>query len=333
LRQRPIRVAVVGVGYFGQYHAKHYANNERAHLVAVVDINKERAEQSAAEFGAAPEFDFRQLKGRVDAVTVAVPTPLHYAVTRELLEAGIHVLVEKPIADNWSDSLALTDLAEQRNLVLQVGHIERCSASFRVLRSKITLPLYFESYRISPWRERGADVDVILDLMIHDIDIILGLASSTVTAVDAVGTRLFGDAADIANARINFQSGCVANVTASRVSHKTERSLRIFQQNSYQICDFVESRIMDFRLRGKPVELNPSTVISEAIAVPQQDSLANEIDEFLQCVAEGGRPTVDGRAGCEALRVANLIMTSIQQHHEKVESELGRKLGLPSLLS
>ncbi len=202
-----IRVAVVGTGYFGRFHANHYSRNPRAKLVAVVDANEERARAVAAEFGAEPVFDYRSVIGRVDAASVAVPTTLHYEVARPLIEAGINVLIEKPITETVESATALTKLAEERNVVLQVGQIERFSSSYRALSTLIADPLYFESYRIAPWKERGIEVDVILDLMIHDIDMIMGLVPSRVATVDAVGTPVLGRSIDLANARITFEFG------------------------------------------------------------------------------------------------------------------------------
>jgi predicted dehydrogenase len=316
-----INVAVVGTGYFGRFHAEHYARNKRAKLVAVVDTNEERARAVAAEFGAEPAFDYRSILGTVDAASVAVPTPLHYEIARDLIQSGIHVLVEKPIADGVGSANALTSLAEQRKVVLQVGHIERFSSAYRTLAKVISKPLYFESYRISPWKNRGVEVDVILDLMIHDIDMIIGLVDSPVSKVDAVGTPVLGRRIDLANARINFESGCIANVTASRVSYKTERKMRVFARNHYLSCDLGEGRIAGYRLRGDPAVMGLAAIESENYQIEKQDSLANEIDAFLDCITTGSKPLVDGRAGCEALRVASMINDRIEEHLKKVQGE------------
>ncbi len=203
--------------------------------------------------------------GRVDAVSIAVPTPLHYDIARELIEAGLHVLVEKPITDSVTSANALTELAEARNRVLQVGHIERFSSAYRTLAEMMTEPLYFESYRIAPWKNRGVEVDVILDLMIHDIDMIIGLANSAVESVDAVGTPVLGRNIDLANARITFDSGCVANVTASRVSYKTERRMRVFGRNQYLNCDLGEGKIFGYRLRGDPMTEGLAAIATETL--------------------------------------------------------------------
>ena len=322
-----IRTAVVGTGYFGRFHASHYARNPRAQLVAVVDADEARARAVAEEFGAEAATDYRAILDRVDAVSIAVPTPAHYAVAKELIEAGRHVLIEKPITDNVESAGAITALAEKRGTILQVGHIERYSAAYRTIDELIDAPLYLESYRIAPWRNRGIEVDVILDLMIHDIDMIIGLVGSPVSKVDAVGTPILGSKIDIANARINFESGCVANVTASRVSYKIERRLRVFAQNHYLNCDLGERKIFGYRLRGNPMTDGLKAIATEQHEIPQEDSLGNEIDAFLDCVIKGTKPMVDGRAGCEALRVASLINESIDAQLKKVQAQLGVKVG------
>jgi predicted dehydrogenase len=315
-----IRTAVVGAGYFGRFHANHYAKNPRAELVAVIDTDETRAGVVAAEFGGEASADYRSLIGRIDAASVAVPTPLHYDIARALMEAGIHVLIEKPITDSVSTASALTELAEERSVVLQVGHIERFSSAYRTLAEAIDGPLYFESYRIAPWKTRGVEVDVILDLMIHDIDMIIGLVGSRVESVDAVGTPVLGQRIDLANARITFESGCVANVTASRVSYKTERRMRVFARNHYLNCDLGEGKIFGYRLRGNPMTEGLAAIVTETFEIPKEDSLANEIDAFLDCIATGRKPLVDGRAGSEALRVASMINDSIENHLRKVQA-------------
>jgi predicted dehydrogenase len=312
----PIRVAVVGVGYFGRFHAKHYTANPEANLVAVVDANAARAEEVAAEFGCESTQDYRSLIGRVDAVSIATATPAHFEVAKDLIEAGLHVFVEKPLTDSVETASALADLAETHGRVLQVGHVERYSAAFRALSERVERPLYIESYRIAPWRERGVEVDVILDLMIHDIDIVMGLVGSPVTNVEAVGTPILSGTTDLANARVTFESGCVANITASRVSYKTERKVRVFQPKRYVICDMGQGRLFEYQLRGDPMVEGLAAIASDTVDIPKEDSLANEVAQFLDCVATGRRPKVDGRAGCEAVRVAGLINASIGAHRE-----------------
>jgi predicted dehydrogenase len=322
-----VRVAVVGSGYFGRFHADHYSRNPRAKLVTVVDTDQDRGRAVASEFGGEATTDYRGIIGKVDAASVAVPTPLHYQIARELIEAGVHVLVEKPLTDSEETGRELTKLAEARKTVLQVGHIERFSSAYRTLSSIISEPLYFESYRIAPWKNRGVEVDVILDLMIHDIDMIIGLVGSPVAQVDAVGTPVLGKRIDIGNARLTFESGCIANVTASRVSYKTERKMRVFARNQYLSCDLGEGRINGYRLKGDPMTDGLAAIAAETHEIVKQDSLANEIDAFLDCVTKGEKPLVDGWAGCEALRVAQMINDSIEEHLRKVQGPHGAAAG------
>jgi predicted dehydrogenase len=317
-----IRTAVVGAGYFGRFHANHYTKNPDAKLVAVVDTDEARSRQIAEEFGAESFTDHRLILDRVDAVSIAVPTPLHFDVARELIEAGKHVLIEKPITDTVESANIITKMAEERGTVLQVGHIERYSSAYRTISEKIERPLYLESYRIAPWKARGIEVDVILDLMIHDIDMIIGLVGAPVASVDAVGTGVMGRKIDIANARINFESGCVANVTSSRISYKTERRLRVFSHNKYLNCNLGERKIFGYGLRGDPMKQGLAAIATETIDIPQEDSLGNEIASFLDCIASGKKPFVDGYAGSEALRVAMMINESIDAQLKRVQSWL-----------
>lgn len=318
----PIPVAVVGAGYFGRLHAKQYAANATAKLVAVVDVDPDRAGAVAAEFGAEPLTDCRALAGRVTAASVVVPTVHHFEVAKALIEAGIHVLVEKPITDEVATARALSALADARRRVLQVGHIERFSATFRALAREVTQPLYIESYRVSPWKQRAGEVDVVLDLMIHDIDIIQGLVGVPVTAVHAIGTPVINATADLANARIVFGTHCIATVTASRISYKTERRMRIFQPNRYIIGDFANNRVDSYTVKGNPYTEGFSAIRFDSVEVPRQDSLANEIEEFLGCVASGRKPRVNGREGCEALRVAKMVTESMSEHRLRAADRL-----------
>jgi predicted dehydrogenase len=313
-----IRVGVVGVGYFGRFHVRHYAQHPDAELIAVVDIDKDAASKVAAEYGCQALTEHRQLIGLVDAVSIATPTPHHAGIAGELLAAGVDILVEKPMTHDVQSAAALVKAAAQHRRILQVGHIERFSSCYRALQGLVSKPLYVESNRIAPWRERGTDVDVILDLMIHDIDIIRGLVGSPVATVDAVGTSVFSGKPDLANARITFESGCVANITASRVSHKTQRTMRIFQPHSYLVCDFGSSRIFSYFVGDTAGPMDPAAVTASTLDVPKGDSLANEIDEFLQCIRGGRHAVVNGRDGQEAIEIASRINQSIHQHHQAI---------------
>ena len=310
----PIPVAVIGAGYFGRLHAKHYAANPAAKLVAVVDIDAAKARAVADEFGAEAFCDYRSVIGRVTGASVAVPTAQHFEVASTLIDNGIHVLVEKPITDRLETAMALASLADQRRRVLQVGHIERFSSTYRALAREVTRPLYIESYRVSPWKQRSGEVDVVLDLMIHDIDLIQGLVGLPATMVHAVGMPVINATTDLANARIVFGSACVATITASRISHKTERRIRVFQPNRYIIGDFANHRIERYSVCGNPARVGLAAIKFDSVEVPKEDSLANEIAEFLECISTGRKPTVTGREACEAIRLAELISDSIDGH-------------------
>ncbi|HEX5795400.1 MAG TPA: Gfo/Idh/MocA family oxidoreductase, partial [Geminicoccaceae bacterium] len=233
-----IRTAVVGCGHFGRFHAEKYAALAGAELVAVVDRVPERAAEVAGRLGAVALDDPDALAGRVEAASVAVPTAEHFAVASRLLELGLHVLVEKPIASSLEEADALIALAAARARVLQVGHLERFNAALVALADVLRAPLFIESHRLAPFQPRGTDVDVVLDLMVHDIDLIQLLVGQALVAVDAVGVPVLSGHDDIANARLRFAGGCVANVTASRVSLKSERRMRIFQRDAYLSIDF-----------------------------------------------------------------------------------------------
>src|SRR5262245_56856845 len=226
LDQSKIAAAVVGVGYLGKFHAEKYAGSEKATLVAVVDIDKGRAESVAGQLGVAALTDYRELLGRVECISVAVPTRLHYEVASYFLERAVDVLVEKPIAADIQQGRELVELASGKERILQVGHLERFNPAIRRLENSIQEPRFVECHRLAPFVERGTDVDVVLDLMIHDIDVIASLVRSAVDRVEAIGVAVLTDKPDIANARITFLNGCIANVTASRVSIKRERKIR-----------------------------------------------------------------------------------------------------------
>jgi predicted dehydrogenase len=317
-----IRTAVVGAGYFGRFHAKHYEANPKADLVAVVDIDKDRAGEVAQEVGAEPLHDHMALVGRVEAASVAASTERHFDIARDLLQAGIHLLVEKPLTDNYETACELAELAKAKGCLLQVGHIERFSAPFRALSELITQPLFIECYRIAPWKERGLDTDVVLDLMAHDINLVQGLVDASVESVHAVGAPILTANEDMANVRMVFDNGCVVNATASRISFKTQRNMRIFQPNSYVVCDFDASRIVHAHRKEDPALRGPQAIDLKTTEIPKEDNLANEIAAFLDCVESGRKPVVDGFAGCETLRVANMVNDSMREHRKRIEAQL-----------
>lgn len=317
-----IRTAVVGVGYLGRFHAQKYALLPESELVAVADVDQEAASRVAAEVGTEAVSDFRELFGRVDAVSIVVPTQLHYEVARVFLEKGIHVLVEKPITATVAQADELVALARRQGKVLQVGHLERFNAAILALDSVLQAPLFIESHRLAPFNPRGADVNVVLDLMIHDLDIIQNLVRSPVAAIDADGVSVLTEEIDIANARIKFENGCVANVTASRVSVKPQRKMRVFQHDAYIGVDF-QNRTLSIHRKGD-TEMFPGIpeITSEETAFDNNDAIRAEIEAFLGAIANGTPPVVSGEDGRQALetavRITELVSRSRRPQQETI---------------
>jgi predicted dehydrogenase len=305
-----LRTAVVGVGYLGRFHAEKYAANPGADLIAVVDIDGARAREVATALGAEALSDHRALAGRVDCVSIAVPTQQHYEVARDLLEAGIDVLVEKPITTTVDEAKVLVELAMRGERVLQAGHLERFNPAVLALEGLVTQPRFIECHRLAPFTERGTDVDVVLDLMIHDLDVILSMVQSPLRSVEAVGVPVLTGSVDIANARLRFANGCIANVTASRVSMKRERKLRIFQADAYLAVDYGERHIRI--CRREPDSDGQTALTLEDREVPEGDALEAEIAAFLHAVRAREAPTVSGWDGLRALEVAHVIRESLE---------------------
>jgi predicted dehydrogenase len=318
-----IRTATIGVGHFGRYHAQKYARLQQSELIAVCDINGDRATEVAAECGARAVADYRELFGEVDAVSIVVPTRAHREIAKAFLEQGVHVLVEKPIADTLDAADDLIRTARARNRVLQVGHLERFSPVGQDLGRLLTRPLYIEANRITPFRGRGTDVSIVLDLMIHDIDLILSFVDAPVESVDAVGAPVLSALEDIANTRIRFANGCVATITASRVSAKNERKMRVFQPSAYVSVDFLSRKVLVARKKEGANFLGFPGIEAEEHQYAEGDSLENEIAAFLACVANGSPPTVSGEDGRRALATAILIGDSLQAHRELVRQRMG----------
>jgi predicted dehydrogenase len=305
MEQEKIPVGVVGVGYAGGYHAEKYAASDKAELVGVADIDRNRALEIGAKLGAAAATDYRELFGKIRCVSVAVPTRLHYEVSRDFLAAGIDVLVEKPMAATLEEGRELVALAAEKGCVLQVGHLERFNPAIRRLENVIREPKFVECHRLAPFVERGTDVDVVFDLMIHDIDVIASLVRSPVKQVEAVGVPVLTDKPDIANARITFANGCIANVTSSRVSMKRERKVRFFQPDAYISIDYDQRRAQIYR---KPEQGKGWLDIrGETVEFKDGDALADEIDSFLGAVRSRSRPVVSGEEGLAALEIASMI--------------------------
>jgi len=300
-----LRAGVVGVGYVGKRHAEKYAASAKAQLVGVVDIIPDRSRQVGESLDVTSFTDYRDLFAQVSCVSIAVPTNLHYQVTSAFLSAGVDVLVEKPMAATLEEGKKLVDLAKKEKRILQIGHLERFNPAVRKLETIIRDPRFIECHRLAPFVERGTDVDVVFDLMIHDIDIIASLVRSPVERVDAVGVAILTDKPDIANARIRFTNGSIANVTSSRVSMKRERKIRFFQPDAYISLDYDAKRAQIYRKTGSGKGLE--SILAETVEMQDGDALADEIDSFLESVRSREPPLVSGEDGLRALTIASMI--------------------------
>jgi predicted dehydrogenase len=306
---KPLRAAVIGVGYLGRFHAQKYAALPDVELVGVVDAHPAQAEKVAAELGVASFASHSDLVGKVDLVSVACTTEAHHAVARECLAAGMHVLVEKPITVTVAEADELIALADQHQRILQVGHLERYNPAWLAVRDRIKAPVFIEAHRMAPFKPRGIDVSVVLDLMIHDLDLILPLVASPLKEVRASGVPVLTDGVDIANARLEFENGCVANITASRTSTGSMRRLRVFQHHEYLSIDFGERKVGITRKRDALIEGEPP-IDTETFQQPPGDALLTEIQAFVATVRNGApnNPAASrvcsGKDGREALAVA-----------------------------
>lgn len=298
-----LRFAVIGVGYLGRFHALIYSRLPDVELVGVVDTDPERARAVAEEAGCAVFDSLEVIADQVDAVSVVVPTTAHLAVAEPLLRRGIHMLLEKPIAATREEGQRIVNLADQGGAILQIGHLERFNAGVMALAEHIDHPRFVEIQRMGEFVERATDVDVVSDLMIHDIDIILSLMGSELQSVSAVGTPVLTNRVDIANARLEFANGAVANVVASRVSDRKTRRIRVFQERKYLSLDFIEQTI-DIAYPYLAKGATRPEIVRERIQVVPVKPLDREIEAFVTCVREHRRPLVDGRVGLEALDVA-----------------------------
>lgn len=307
-----MRTAVVGAGYLGRFHAQKYASLPDSTLVGVADTSGAARDAVAAELKTRSIADYRELLGKVDAVSIVTPTPSHHEIARAFLEAGAHVLVEKPMTVTEAEAESLIEIARRKKLVLQVGHLERFNAAVQALQPILRVPRFIESARLAPFKVRGTEVDVVLDLMIHDIDLILSIVRSPVVDVDAIGSSVFSKEIDIANARLRFANGCVANATASRVSLKTERKLRMFQDDAYVSVD-LHQKILTVIRKGEGIGADgmPQVAIEEN-NFEQGDALKSEIEAFLQAVTSGTEPPVTGEDGLAALRTAISITEQVE---------------------
>jgi predicted dehydrogenase len=310
-----LRVGVVGAGYFGRFHAQKIAANPRTALSGISDSDPAHAASLAAELGA-PVLDWPALLAASDAIVVAAPAEAHFALADAALAAGRHVLVEKPIAATLDQADRLAARAAASGLVLQVGHLLRYTAEHRAISQRMRRPVYIECVRIAPFKPRGTDVSVIMDLMIHDLDFVLSLVESELDGVEAIGAPVASRLDDIANARLRFRNGCVASITASRISMKTERRMRLFSQEGYMAVDFAARRLMMIGREGggvgTPVPSMPGAGM-EQVSWEPHDALAAEHDAFAAAVLDGAPVLVDAAAGRRALDAALAVMAAMEQ--------------------
>ncbi len=314
-----LSIGVVGAGHFGRYHALKIAKAARATLTGICDIAAERAAKVATEAGASVAT-WPQLLQAADAIVIATPAETHAALATQALLAGRHVLVEKPLASTLAEADALADLARQRNRVLQVGHLLRYSAEHRAISARMARPLYIEATRIAPFKPRGTDVSVIMDLMIHDLDLVLSLVDSEIESVDSLGAAVSSEFEDIANARVRFANGCVATITASRVSLKTERRMRVFSEAGYLSADFVARRLTVIG-REQGIEL-PGTdgFRLDEVGWEDHDVLEAEHAAFVAACLDGAKVLVDAAAGRRALAAAIAVADGMAFSRRRAEA-------------
>jgi predicted dehydrogenase len=314
-----LKVGVIGVGYFGQFHAEKYNQMDGVELVGVVDVNTSRAKEIGKRYRTQSFFHHADLFNKVQAVSIAVPTPFHYSITKDFFLQGIDVLLEKPISNTLEEADELIELAESKGLIFQIGHLERFNGALSGIEGRVKNPLFIESHRLSPFTGRGADVDVIMDLMVHDLDIILSLVNSKVKQIQAIGIPILTQYSDIANARIEFENGCVVNLTASRVSKEKVRKTRIFQPGGILSIDYLSQKLSSSKkavLSGK--EEIPE-MITEGIPVQKVDPLKAEIHSFLQCVGDRKRARISGADGKQVLEIALQLIRKIDNLNPKKE--------------
>jgi predicted dehydrogenase len=311
-----IRVAVIGAGTFGRHHLRILSKSENAELAGVVDLDPARAAAASAEYGCPAYASIGDLAGKIDAAIIAAPTSAHAEIGCALLEQGIDLLVEKPIASDLASAHRLVDAAQRHGRILQIGHLERFNPAVAALKKIVRLPLFFEIHRLSLFSPRSLDVDVVLDLMIHDLDIVLDLAGALPEEIRAAGICILSDKVDIANVRLAFPGGCIANLTASRVSTERVRKLRLFQPHQYISLDYQKQDAVAFTVSGN------QQIGFQPLAVTKEEPLRLEVEAFLEAVAQRGRPLVTGEDGLRALEVALDILAKIEEHAKVVAQQI-----------
>jgi len=308
-----VRIGVIGVGHIGAHHARIYSQIPDVELAGVVDIEQKRREKVAREYNTTPYASYGEIFNKVDAVSVVVPTDLHYPVAKDFLERGVHCLVEKPITPTLEEAEDLLSIARKKNLILQIGHIERFNSAILEAQKYIKEPKFIEAYRLGPYDPRTSNIGVVLDLMIHDIDIVLYLVRSPVRSIDAIGGSILSQNEDIANARINFQNGCVANISASRVSLEKFRKVRIFQKDVYISLDYAKQSLKIYQKKEKEIKSMKDMMILRP-QLKKTDPLREELTHFIQCVERGRKPLVSGKHGRDALEIALEILKKIKEN-------------------
>jgi predicted dehydrogenase len=312
-----IRAGVVGVGSIGKNHARIYAGLPGVEFSAIHDTNRETGTAISAQYGAKAVFDLSEFAELIDVATVSTPTPDHHETGKFLLRHGKHLLIEKPITETPEQAQELVKLAKERSLILQIGHVERFNPVLSALEQRLTRPRFIESHRLSPYPFRSVEIGVVLDLMIHDLEIILHLVRSPVKSIDAVGVPVLSKGEDIANARIRFQNGCVANVTASRISPEKMRKIRVFQEDAYLSLDYQNQSAEMFRLvNGK--------ITREVVEVEKDEPLKRELQSFVECSRRGVQPVVSGSEAAAALELAIEITEITKSATGELIKEMGR---------
>ncbi|HJT80660.1 MAG TPA: Gfo/Idh/MocA family oxidoreductase [Chthoniobacterales bacterium] len=301
-----LRVGVVGVGHIGSNHARLYAEIPSAEFAAVYDTDTARASAIARKYGAKTASTIWEFGDMIDAASVATPTTAHYDVARALLQSGKHLLIEKPITETTKQASELVNMASERNLILQVGHVERFNPVLSALEARLTHPRFIEAHRLSPYPERSTDIGVILDLMIHDLEVILHLVRSPVQTIDAVGVPVLSKSEDIANARIRFENGCVANVTSSRISPERMRKIRVFQEDAYLSLDYQNQS-------GEIYRHALGRITRDKVEIEREEPLKRELSSFVDCAMTGREPRVSGFQATAALELAIKITEQIAQ--------------------
>lgn len=315
--KQKLKTAVIGVGHLGRAHARIMAGLATAELVAVCDTNATQGQMIAAEYGVPFVSDFRQLLGTIEAASVATPTVNHHEVTCALLDAGVHVLVEKPIARTVAEADEMIALAAAKDLVLQVGHIERFNPAFTALQQQLTRPVFFEAHRMGIFTPRSLDIDVVMDLMVHELDIIASLVKSEVVKLDAVGIPILTPKIDLANARLEFANGCTANITASRVASERLRKLRVFQPHEYYSLDYADQQVAMCRVMPPHAPGQLPEIVAQPLEVTKREPLLAEIESFIEAVQTKRPPVVSGADGRWALATAWQVLAKIQEQAER----------------